>query len=64
MSQIDEARSCTSSEFVQCAMDEIYRNITKLKKCIENPMSECFHDCPWCDEFDSVVAEMNIRGCL
>lgn len=45
-------------------MDEIYRNITKLKKCIENPMSECFHDCPWCDEFDSVAAEMNIRGCL
>lgn len=45
-------------------MDEIYRNITKLKKCIENPMSECYHDCPCCDEFDSVVAEMNIRGCL
>lgn len=45
-------------------MDEIYRNITKLKKCIENPMSECFHDCPWCDEFDASIAEINIRGCL
>lgn len=41
---------------------EICNNLTKIRKCIKNPLSTCFQDCPWCENFDPVKTEKNIRA--